>query len=665
METNPIKVLLVEDNPQDVRLLEETLDRAPEASFLVQSVGRLSEALTRLADGSEFDLVLVDLSLPDSQGLETVKTVHAHSASVPIIVLSGLEDESLALEAVHEGAQDYLVKGQFNSQLLTRAIRYAIERHRAEAALLQTEEKYRSIFENTVEGIFVTSPEGFYLNANSALARIYGYESPAELMADVTDIGRRLYVEPGRRAEFVRLMQENNVITAFESQIYRKDGSIIWISENVRAVHDPAGRLLYYEGTVEDITERRLAEERLRNSEALYHSLVENLPQNILRKDLSERFTFANQRFCATLGRSLDEIIGKTDFDFFPPQLAEKYQKDDRRVIETGEPFETVEEHQPPGGDKLYVQVVKTPLYDARGEIIGLQGIFWDITARIKAEERERRANAELARSQAELRQKNEQLEDDLRMAHEIQQAILPQQYPRFCRPADPATAALRFCHRYRPTGAVGGDFFNVLALSDSRAGVFICDVMGHGVRAALVTAMVRAMVEELKPVAGDPGKLLGQINRDLRTILQQTGTPLFTTAFYLVADTASGKMCYANAGHPRPLLIRTATGQVEPLVSRNGKPGPALGLFEESVYSTSESPLQPGDRVILFTDGLFEVEGAHNQFYSQELLLKAVRAHTQLPAPELFDVLLAEIQRYSIQKEFSDDVCLVAMEVL
>ena len=95
-------------------------------------------------------------------------------------------------------------------------------------------------------------------------------------------------------------MQDHDTVTDFESRIYRKDGSIIWIAENVRAIRDDRGRLRYYEGTVEDITQRKLAEENLRNSEALYHSLVETLPQNIFRKDLEKRFTFVNQRFCKT-----------------------------------------------------------------------------------------------------------------------------------------------------------------------------------------------------------------------------------------------------------------------------------------------------------------------------------------------------------------------------
>src|SRR5205085_1106425 len=160
------------------------------------------------------------------------------------IILSSLDDEEAALKAVHQGAQDYLVKSEINAHLLIRSIRYAIERTRAELALLQAEEKYRSIFENTVEGIFQTSHEGKYLAANPALARIYGYSSTWELIETLTNISRDLYVEPGRRSEFIALMEKNDIVSGFESQIYRKDHSTIWISENVRAVRDRHGNLL-------------------------------------------------------------------------------------------------------------------------------------------------------------------------------------------------------------------------------------------------------------------------------------------------------------------------------------------------------------------------------------------------------------------------------------
>ncbi len=136
------------------------------------------------------------------------------------------------------------------------------------------------------------------------------------------------------------------------------------------------------------IEKHNRTESQLRDSEAFYQTLVETLPQNILRKDAQGRFTFANRKFCQWIGRPLAEIVGKTDFDFFPPELANKYLRDDVRVMETLQNLDTVEAHVTPNGDNLFVHVIKTPLYDAQGRVIGIQGIFWDVTQR-KLMERE------------------------------------------------------------------------------------------------------------------------------------------------------------------------------------------------------------------------------------------------------------------------------------
>ena len=145
--------------------------------------------------------------------------------------------------------------------------------------------------------------------------------------------------------------------------------------------------------------ERRKAEEALRESEALYQSLVECLPCCVVCKDLDGRFTFANQKFFAQFGTTLEAFIGKTDFDVFPRELAEKYRRDDRAVLDSGQVLDIVEEHVTPKGEKLYVQVMKTPLYDLDGNPIGIQGIFWDVTERRCAEEelRKSRERYELA----------------------------------------------------------------------------------------------------------------------------------------------------------------------------------------------------------------------------------------------------------------------------
>ncbi len=272
------------------------------------------------------------------------------------------------------------------------------------------------------------------------------------------------------------------------------------------------------------------------------------------------------------------------------------------------------------------------------------------------------RSNAELEQVSRELRAKNEHMLADLQLAREIQSSFVPRQYPSFPHEAIPSASALRFCHRWIPTTTLGGDFFDVLALSDTTAGVFICDVMGHGVRSALVTAMMRALVGERTSVAANPGEFMAELNDRLIGILQQTRTPLFASAFYLVADISTGEMSYTNAGHPSPFWLRRDAKTVEPLPSAiNG--GPVLGLFEAATYDTQRCTLSAGDAIVLFTDGLFEVEGESGE-YGEDGLQEAFRKGADLPLPPLFDGVMAEIQRYSGSADFEDDVCLVGMEI-
>ena len=168
------------------------------------------------------------------------------------------------------------------------------ERKLSTQALQQAERSFRSIFENATEGIFQTSPDGRYLNVNPALAAIYGFSSGAELIASIGDIQHQIYTDPSRRAEFMRMMRESGVVTNFVSEIRRKDGDDIWISENARAVQDEAGNLLFYEGTVEDVTETKLNQEKLEH--LANHDPVTGLPNRLLMNDRLRQMMLSAQR---------------------------------------------------------------------------------------------------------------------------------------------------------------------------------------------------------------------------------------------------------------------------------------------------------------------------------------------------------------------------------
>ncbi len=267
-----------------------------------------------------------------------------------------------------------------------------------------------------------------------------------------------------------------------------------------------------------------------------------------------------------------------------------------------------------------------------------------------------------VVRRTAELGAKNRQMEEELQMARELQISLLPQQYPAIPTGAAPHESALRFLSLYFPTGNVSGDFFSVFPIGEKAAGILICDVMGHGVRSALVTGMIRGLVEEHSRLATEPGQLLTRINRALTVIFKQAGTTMFATCFYVVADIEHAELRYANAGHPTALHVRPggATEKLDGIGAR----GPAMGIFATAEYATAVRPMAPGDLVMLFTDGLFEVEDATGAFFDEDQLRATVSRHAQLAPEEFFERVLAEVRKYSHSETFADDVCVVGMQI-
>jgi len=398
-------LLIVEDNAMDSSLLATMLRRGDDG-FEIAHASRLDEAMSMLAR-ERYNVIISDLSLPDSQGLATFTRLEVAAGKLPIIVISGTDDEELALRAMRHGAQDYLVKGRFDAQALRRAVNYAIERHRAEEALMESEAHYRHLLESITDHVYSVQVRNGVASRtmhSPTCHALTGY-TPADYASD-PDLWLRMIHRDDQAAfvEQARLAASGESPRSIEFRLFHRDGSQRWARNTAVPRRNEIGEVTEYDGLLRDITVRKTAEAQLVKSEAFYHSLVESLPQHILRKDVNERFTFANQKFCQLLGKKLEEIIGKTDFDFFHPELAAKYQEDDRQVIKNGKSFETIEVNQTPGGEKRFVNVIKSPIHDAQGRVIGIQGIFWDITERMRAEEDLRRAHEDLRKSHAELK---------------------------------------------------------------------------------------------------------------------------------------------------------------------------------------------------------------------------------------------------------------------
>lgn len=227
-----------------------------------------------------------DLSQLSSQQFKRsalIRDYHLGGLGVPIIANWSNQDTLVQDEVLAVLVFFIFDAGEEDQRLVQLVLAIAAQlgtvlaRKQAEAALREAEERYRSIFENASEGIFQSTLEGTYISVNPALARIYGYESIKALVNSIQAISRQIYVDPQRRQEFIHEINRYNKVTRFESQVYRQDGTMIWISENARAVRDPQGNLLYYEGTVVDITARKLAEERLRYEQEQSERLLLNI----------------------------------------------------------------------------------------------------------------------------------------------------------------------------------------------------------------------------------------------------------------------------------------------------------------------------------------------------------------------------------------------------
>lgn len=188
-----------------------------------------------------------------------------------------------------------------------------IQRKQAEEALRLSEERYHSIVDNAVEGIFQTTPAGRFVSANAALARIYGFDSPEELVSSIHNIALQVYIDSQRRQEFIAAIEEDNAVHDFESLVRRKDGSKIWISENARAVRDSTGKLLYYEGTVSDITARKLAQEALREQQEKTEQLLLNiLPEPVAHRLKQDPSAIADHFEDVTV--LFADLVGFTEF---------------------------------------------------------------------------------------------------------------------------------------------------------------------------------------------------------------------------------------------------------------------------------------------------------------------------------------------------------------
>jgi sigma-B regulation protein RsbU (phosphoserine phosphatase) len=395
---------------------------------------------------------------------------------------------------------------------------------------------------------------------------------------------------------------------------------------------------------------------RITESGLMKH-LMDHIEDNIYFMDRKGRIILINRAGARWLGfDSPDEVIGKTDLDIFTNEHGRTAFEDEQRIMRTGDPLLGIEEKETGAdGHETWVSTSKMPLRDESGEIVGVFGVSRDITEHKQAEIR-------AAAYAEENRQFREKFEDDLHMAAELQKTFFPTAYPVFPEGADAADSLVQFHHLHHAGGMVGGDYCSIRKLSDAEVGIFLCDMMGHGVRAALGTAIVRALVEDLSSRINDPGRFLLRLNELLLPMLRQENEFMYATACCMVLDVSTGRVRLAGAGHALP--VRLHRGGSDRLAGQDHPIGPALAITADAEYRTSECVIQPGDAVFMYTDGIHEIEGPGREEYGEDRLLASARRHRDLALRDLFPALFEDARVFSDTGEFSDDVCLVGFRL-
>lgn len=257
----------------------------------------------------------------------------------------------------------------------------------------------------------------------------------------------------------------------------------------------------------------------------------------------------------------------------------------------------------------------------------------------------------------------NQELSRDMLLATEFQQALLNRPYPEVPAVHIEGRLRLEFYHRYNPALAIGGDFFDIIPIGNDCAGIFIADVMGHGVRSALITAILRALLSELQPQARNAAHFLKELNSEFADILTAMPTPIFASGFYLVADTTSRIATYACAGHPPPFQIHRDRARVTRLTIPQPK-GAALGLLTQESYRGETVRLLDGNTFIFFTDGVYECSNPEGEEYGLARMEKTIQANIYKTTTEILDALIQSINTFVRGEPLADDLCLVAVDI-
>ncbi len=427
-----------------------------------------------------------------------------------------------------------------------------------------------------------------------------------------------------------------------------------WLRIRGSVVRDRSGNATRIAGSMIDISMRKATEAQLEEERHLLRQLIDRVPLQIYFKNRKSEFVMVNQGMADWQGlKSPAELVGKHDRDLYDEAHWRPAERDEHEVMRTGRAITNKLEQETWNNEKeTWVITSKFPWLGSNGEIRGTFGVSSDVTQLVRARQR--------ASSLAEeLHVRNTAYEEELLLAREIQQAFAGSGFPD----VESAGVRLDFGSRHIPISGMAGDFHEVIRIDENRVGLLICDVMGHGVRSALVVAMLRGLLEKSRAQAGSPATFLAGLNDGLASILRRAGVTMFATAFYGVLDLRKREFVHASAGHPGPVWCGE-DGSTRSTGNDRGTRGPALGLFGDASFPESTTGLDVPGRLVLYTDGVLEAENPDGELFERHLA-GLIGEQAGRPLETALDTILRSVLAFSGNRAFDDDVCLLGCDIL
>lgn len=539
------------------------------------------------------------------------------------------------------------------------------KRRFAQAALVKERKMVDLVFDGVPVNVFFKDHESRYQRANLAAAERFGLSSVKELVGKTNhDLYEKKFAD-ATRAEEVKILESGEGGELSVVQEFWEDGRVSWAMVMKRLWRQRTGEVLGVFGMSYDVTEEILAQKNLEKvlkqlqilnediseERHMLRLVIDNVPMLVYFKNLDGSFALVNKKMAEIVGADLpDELVGKHNRDYVFGELLEKAERDEEEVIRTGKPLENdLEKISWREAGVGWMMTSKYPWYDADGKIRGTFGVSSEVTVLIETQNK-------LKKLKEDLGEQNEEMEKELNLAREIQQAALPSEIPSL----QGSGIMVDFHHCYEPASALAGDFFNVFQVGDEKMGFFVCDVMGHGIRSALIVSMLRGLSEKQRAEQGaNPGQFLTGLNDGLTHLLERTDQLIFATAIYGVVDLAEGELRLAVAGHPDPVVRRA--GKTEFFEVPITVKGPALGMVPSFAFQEIVLPLAELEGFWAFTDGIFEVLNKTKEEFGPERMKEAMEQAGKID--QVIEAAVLAARDFSETGDFGDDVCFLGLE--